>query len=114
MKGKRSKRKRDLVSQRSKMKRRKLTHTLENHENHSIATPTEEVVAIERDMMEWVELGSIPHPLLRALQDLKFYWPTEIQMRTIPLVAMGDNDIIGAAETVCVQFSTACVLFCVM
>lgn len=100
-------RRRGLVTQRSRRKKRKLTHKLENHGslqyqdgNDSITASTEEVVAIQRDMREWVELCCIPRPLLRALWDLKFYQPTEIQKRTIPLVAMGDNDLIGAAETV--------------
>ena len=100
------KRRRALVTQKGKKRRRKLTHKLEKHSslqyqdgNDSIAKPTDEV-AIQQEMKKWMELGNIPHPLLRALWDLKFYRPTEIQKRTIPLVVMGDNDIIGAAETV--------------
>lgn len=65
--------------------------------NDSTDTPTEQLVAME--MREWAELG-VASPLLRALNELKFFKPTEIQKRTIPLVAKGNNDIIGAAETV--------------
>ena len=67
-------------------------------------TPTEDDdVILEREMEEWVELG-VPHPLMKALHDLKFYHPTEIQRRAIPLVAKGHNDLIGAAETVSMKF----------
>ena len=65
-----------------------------------MASPTEDIDVIhDHEMKEWVELG-VPHPLMRALHDLKFYRPTEIQRRAIPLVARGNNDLIGAAETV--------------
>ena len=96
---KKRKRKRRLMTQRSE-KKRKISHKSSVGSSYSIATPTEEDPGPEHDMQEWVELG-VPHPLRRALCDLKFYQPTEIQRRAIPLVAKGNNDIIGAAETVC-------------
>lgn len=57
---------------------------------------------VECKMSEWVALG-VPHPLRKALGDLTFYRPTEIQRRAIPLVAIGNNDLIGAAETVRIE-----------
>ena len=96
----RQKRKRHPMAQKSR-KKRKLSHkSNSSYDTDPIVTPTEEDdVILEQEMKEWVELG-VPHPLIWALHDLKFYQPTEIQRRAIPLVAEGDNDIIGAAETV--------------
>ncbi len=48
---------------------------------------------------EWEELG-VPSPILRALRDLGFMSPTEIQRRAIPPAITEGCDIIGAAETV--------------
>lgn len=95
------KRKRHPVAQKSR-KKRKISHkSNSSYDTDPIAAPTEEDddIILEQEMKEWVELG-VPHPLIWALYDLKFYRPTEIQRRAIPLVAEGDNDIIGAAETV--------------
>lgn len=97
---KRRKRKRHQKTQRCN-KKRKISHkSSDSCDVDPVAMPTEKGdVILEREMKEWVELG-VPRPLMRALHDLKFYQPTEIQRRAIPLVAEGDNDIIGAAETV--------------
>ena len=97
----RRKRKRHPMAQKSR-KKRKISHkSNSSYDTDPIATPTEEDddVILEQEMKEWVEFG-VPHPLIWALHDLKFYRPTEIQRRAIPLVAESDNDIIGAAETV--------------
>lgn len=94
------KRKRYLMAQRSN-KKRKISQLSSSCDIDPVATPTEEY--LEREMKEWVELG-VPCPLMRALHDLKFHQPTEIQRRAIPLVAKGDNDLIGAAETVSINF----------
>ena len=97
------KRKRHLMTQRKSSKKRKISHKLSSScDIDPVATPTEEY--LEREMKEWVELG-VPCPLMRALHDLKFHQPTEIQRRAIPLAAKGDNDLIGAAETVGIKFS---------
>ena len=98
------KRKRHLMTQRSG-KRQKISHKLSSScDVDPVATPTEvDDVILEREMKEWVELG-VPCPLMRALHDLKFHQPTEIQRRAIPLAAKGDNDLIGAAETVSIKF----------
>ena len=96
----RRKRKRHPMAQSSK--KRKISHKSSSScDNDPVATPTEEDddVVLEQEMKEWVELG-VPRPLIRALHDLQFHQPTEIQRRAIPLVAEGDSDIIGAAETV--------------
>ncbi len=50
-------------------------------------------------MEEWEGLG-VPSPILRALRDLGFMSPTEIQRRAIPPAITEGCDIIGAAETV--------------
>lgn len=104
------KRRRKLVAQGGSTKRRKESHqsnaqciSCDSDGSTAAATPTGGIVTSDtRDMQEWVELG-VPDPVLRALHDLKFYRPTEIQKRTIPLAAGGNNDIIGAAETVSVK-----------
>jgi hypothetical protein len=97
------KRKRNPMTQRSSKKRKVSHKSSSSCDIDPVATPTEEDddddVILEQEMKEWVELG-VPRPLMRALHDLKFHRPTEIQRRAIPLVAKGDNDIIGAAETV--------------
>ena len=103
-----NRRRRDTVVQGNKMKKRKQKServVLDPDGSNLVTIPTGDYNTIEQEMREWVELGDIPHPLLRALQGLKFYHPTEIQKRTILLVARGDNDIIGAAETVSVLFN---------
>ncbi len=50
-------------------------------------------------MEEWEGLG-VTSPILRALRDLGFMSPTEIQRRAIPPAITEGCDIIGAAETV--------------
>ena len=98
------KRKRHLMTQKSR-KRQKISHKLSSScDVDPVATPTgeDDDVILDREMKEWVELG-VPHSLTRALYDLKFHRPTEIQRRAIPLVAKGDNDIIGAAKTVSIK-----------
>ena len=72
-----------------------------SHDQMGVANYVAEDVAYTPgpEMSEWVELG-VPHPLLRALHELKFYHPTEIQKMILPLVVKDDDDIIGAAETV--------------
>ena len=95
----RRKRKRHPMAQKRR-KKRKISHKSSiSYDTDPIPTEEDGDVILEQEMKEWVELG-VPHPLIWALHDLKFYQPTEIQRRAIPLVAKGDNDIIGAAETV--------------
>lgn len=48
---------------------------------------------------EWLDLGT-PGPVCRALSEMGFHSPTDIQRETIPVVIQGKKDIIGAAETV--------------
>ena len=50
-------------------------------------------------MESWQKMG-MPHPILRALKDLGFTSPTEIQRRAIPIAMDTTCDVIGAAETV--------------
>lgn len=50
-------------------------------------------------MAAWKPLG-VPLAVLRALNDLGFSSPTEIQRQTIPLAIRDGCDIVGAAETV--------------
>ncbi|XP_030766553.1 ATP-dependent RNA helicase DDX24 [Sitophilus oryzae] len=42
---------------------------------------------------------SLPTSILRALRDLNFEQPTEIQSITLPAAILGKRDILGAAET---------------
>ena len=56
---------------------------------------TETVVGMEA----WQELG-VPLPIIRALKELGFTLPTEIQRQAIPVAMDTDRDVIGAAETV--------------
>ena len=50
-------------------------------------------------MESWQELG-VPLPIIRALNELGFVTPTEIQRRAIPVAMDTTRDVIGAAETV--------------
>ncbi len=50
-------------------------------------------------MNAWEELG-VPPPVVRALGDLGFTSPTEIQKQAIPPAITDQCDVIGAAETV--------------
>ena len=50
-------------------------------------------------MEAWQELG-VPLPIIRALKELGFMLPTEIQRQAIPVAMDTDRDVIGAAETV--------------
>ena len=56
---------------------------------------TETVVGMEA----WEKLG-VPLPIIRALKELGFTLPTEIQRQAIPIAMDTDHDVIGAAETV--------------
>ena len=42
----------------------------------------------------------VPLPIVRALKELGFTTPTEIQRRAIPVAIDSTRDVIGAAETV--------------
>ena len=48
---------------------------------------------------EWLDLGT-PGPVCRALSEMGFHSPTDIQRETIPVVIQGKKDVVGAAETV--------------
>ncbi|KAF4520541.1 hypothetical protein B566_EDAN008740 [Ephemera danica] len=50
------------------------------------------------DMSAWKECF-VPPLVLKALQDLRFTKPTQIQALTLPPAIMGRRDILGAAET---------------
>lgn len=50
-------------------------------------------------MESWQNMG-VPLPIIRALKDLGFTSPTEIQRRAIPVAMDTTRDVIGAAETV--------------
>ena len=50
-------------------------------------------------MEAWQEMG-VPLPIIRALKDLGFTSPTEIQQQAIPVAMNTTRDVIGAAETV--------------
>lgn len=50
-------------------------------------------------MEAWHEM-TVPIPIIRALKDLGFTIPTEIQQRAIPVAMDTTHDVIGAAETV--------------
>ena len=50
-------------------------------------------------LVEWNVLG-LPSQIMKALADLNFLKPTEIQHQAIPLAMGSQCDIIGAAETV--------------
>ncbi|CAI8057130.1 ATP-dependent RNA helicase DDX24, partial [Geodia barretti] len=49
-------------------------------------------------MEAWQEMG-VPLPIIRALKDLGFTSPTEIQQQAIPVAMNTTRDVIGAAET---------------
>ena len=48
---------------------------------------------------EWLDLGT-PRLVCRALSEMGFHSPTDIQREAIPVVIRGKKDIVGAAETV--------------
>ncbi|KAJ8925473.1 hypothetical protein NQ315_009307 [Exocentrus adspersus] len=50
------------------------------------------------NLVMWENFG-LPQSILRALQDLNFTQPTEIQQLTLPAATLGRRDILGAAET---------------
>lgn len=50
------------------------------------------------DMSAWLNCY-VPEPVLRALAELKFHEPTEIQAQTLPAAIRDHMDIMGAAET---------------
>lgn len=50
------------------------------------------------DMSAWLNCY-VPEPVLRALAELKFTEPTEIQAQTLPAAIRDHMDIMGAAET---------------
>ena len=56
---------------------------------------TEAVMGMEA----WQDMG-VPLPIIRALKELGFTMPTEIQRRAIPVAMDTTRDVIGAAETV--------------
>ena len=60
-----------------------------------IESGTEPVTGMEA----WHDMG-VPPPIIRALKDLGFVSPTEIQQRAIPVAMDTTRDVIGAAETV--------------
>lgn len=55
--------------------------------------------ATEAGMEAWEELG-VPLAIIKALRELGFMLPTEIQRQAIPVAMDTDRDVIGAAETV--------------
>ena len=50
-------------------------------------------------MEPWQDMG-VPLPIIRALKELGFTSPTEIQRQAIPVAMDTNRDVIGAAETV--------------
>ena len=50
-------------------------------------------------MEAWQSMG-VPHAIIRALSELGFTSPTEIQRQAIPVAMDTGRDVIGAAETV--------------
>ena len=51
------------------------------------------------NMEAWHQL-CVPVPIIRALSELGFIAPTDIQRQAIPVAMEGSRDVIGAAETV--------------
>ena len=115
-KSKRGKRRQQTTKRNDKKRQPEPHQSKEDGDGGGVANLlTAPIEDVERRMGEWVELG-VHGSIVRALYELKFYRPTEIQNRTIPLVAKDDRDIIGAAETVsmCVYVCTrTCVQACV-
>ena len=64
-------------------------------------------------MEAWQEMG-VPLPIIRAMKELGFTSPTEIQRRAIPVAMDTNRDIIGAAETVSPYRRSASFYFCVI
>ena len=54
------------------------------------------------DMSAWSELY-VPAPVLRSLKELRFTAPTPIQALCLPPAIRDRLDIVGAAETVCLN-----------
>ncbi|XP_023167464.2 ATP-dependent RNA helicase DDX24 [Drosophila hydei] len=50
------------------------------------------------DMTKWHGMG-VPEPIMRALAELGYEAPTQIQAMTLPAAIHGKKDILGAAET---------------
>ncbi|PSN37549.1 hypothetical protein C0J52_12557 [Blattella germanica] len=83
-----------------KKKKKKSNKGSGNFEEVAIAKNEEEndFSGLMEEMNAWNEWG-IPNPILRALAELGFKDPTEIQARTLSAAILGKRDILGAAET---------------
>ena len=82
----------------------RLSSTVKNVEVTTDSTEQmrdEDSLALDCQVMleEWNVLG-LPSQIMKALADLNFLKPTEIQRQAIPLAMRSQCDIIGAAETV--------------
>lgn len=88
----------------------------ETEENEIMTEQTQENGM--KEQMEWTGMKTVPKmeawhnlhvpvPIIRALSELGFTVPTDIQRQAIPVAMEGSRDVIGAAETVsCVWQST--------
>ena len=97
-----TKRKRKRESEREKTKKKMrllaLTEPFEDREENGTETDEYGLETVP-GMEAWHEMG-LPLVIIRALKDLGFTSPTEIQSKTIPVAMDTTRDIIGAAETV--------------
>lgn len=68
-------------------------------DDEGVAYPHEKKLKCESpDMSAWLNCH-VPEPVLRALAELNFTEPTEIQAQTLPAAIRDHLDIMGAAET---------------
>lgn len=51
-----------------------------------------------QDMIAW-NIVPLPENILKALCEQSFFYPTQIQLLTLPAAILGKRDILGAAET---------------
>ena len=69
-------------------------------QRHGMKGQMEETGMMLMPKMEaWHQL-CVPVPIIRALSELGFTAPTDIQQQAIPIAMVGSRDVIGAAETV--------------
>jgi ATP-dependent RNA helicase DDX24/MAK5 len=69
-----------------------------NNEDNDEKRQETEVVNADLSMSAWNELF-VPEPVLRALRNMGFSIPTEIQSALLPAAIKGRMDVMGAAET---------------
>jgi hypothetical protein len=83
----------------SKYQKEEILKDLSSLHINAPATLRVEEIKMLRQEVEWAPGLKVSKILKSALDQLGFHTPTPIQCAAIPLVTVGDTDIVGAAET---------------